>query len=194
MKTKLILATALVCSASLTGAEIWLPEAEHTEVLVYWDHAGFSEQSLEFTRVEGSLDLSVTAIPEAKANFSVPVDSLATGVERFNDDLLGTTFFNAVEFPDIRFVSSAFEQVDGETLKVTGGLTIRDVTRPVVFTVTVHAIGEHPVGKFLKEFEGQWMGVTAETTIKRSEWGMGAFTAIGSDDIRIVINSEMKAQ
>lgn len=188
------MAGILAVSASLVQAEIWVPDPDHTEVRVYWDHSGFSEQSLEFTKVDGTLDFSVEAIPEAQANFSIPVSSLATGVERFNSDLLGATFFDAENYPEISFKSTAFEQVDGQTLKVSGDLTIKDATHPAIFDVTVHRIGEHPVGKFLAEYEGQWIGMTAIATIKRSEWGMGAFVAIGSDELKIVISSEMKAQ
>jgi len=108
--------------------------------------------------------------------------------------LWGATFFDIETYPTISFQSTSFQQTGPKTLKVRGELTIKDVTKEAIFDVTVHSVGDHPVGKFFKAFQGKWLGVTAVATITRSEWGMGAFVPIGSDEIRIVINSEMKEQ
>jgi polyisoprenoid-binding protein YceI len=180
--------------ASGAGAETWRVDPEHTEVRVYWDHAGFSEQSLEFTRVDGSLNFSMNAVPDSQAFFTIPVDSMETGVARFNNDLWSDTFFDLETYPQISFHSTSFQQVGPKQLKVRGDLTIKDVTKEAEFDVTVHNVGAHPVGKYFKYFEGTWLGVTAVATIKRSEWNMGAFVPMGSDEIRIVINSELKAE
>ncbi|MDU9003910.1 YceI family protein [Sedimentitalea todarodis] len=180
--------------ASAAQAETWMVDPEHTEVRVYWDHAGFSEQSLEFTEVDGSLNFSLDSVPSSTAFFAIPVSSMETGVERFNSDLWSDTFFDVANFPLVSFNSTSFQQVGPTQLKVKGDLTIKDVTREAEFDVTVHNVGEHPVGKYFKYFAGTWLGVTAVATIKRSEWNMGAFVPMGSDEIRIVINSELRAQ
>ncbi|WP_424984344.1 YceI family protein [Microbulbifer sp. S227A] len=174
-------------------AETWIVDPEHTEVRVYWDHSGFSEQSLEFTKVDGSLNFSLNSVPESSAFFTIPVDSMETGVERFNNDLWSDTFFDLEKYPLISFNSTSFQQVAPMKLRVRGDLTIKDVTKETEFDVTVHAVGEHPVGRYFNYFSGTWLGVTAVANIKRSEWNMGAFVPMGSDDIRIVINSELRA-
>lgn len=175
-------------------AETWMVDPQHTEVRVYWDHAGFSEQSLEFTEVDGSLNFSLDSVPSSTAFFTIPVSSMVTGVERFNNDLWSNTFFDVENYPLLSFNSTSFQQVGPKQLKVKGDLTIKDVTKEAEFDVTVHNMGEHPVGKYFEYFAGNWLGVTAVATIKRSEWNMGAFVSMGSDEIRIVINSELKAQ
>lgn len=189
-----VLGVFLLSCTPAVQAETWAADPDHTEVRVYWDHAGFSEQSLEFTKVDGSLTFSLNSVPDSTAFFSVPVSSLATGVERFNQDLWGATFFDVDTYPTISFQSTSFRQTGAKALKVTGELTIKDVTNEATFDVIVHSVGEHPVGQYFKAFQGNWLGVTAVATIKRSEWGMGAFVPIGSDEIRIVINSEMREQ
>ncbi len=192
---KSILATAFLSVwASMACAEVWVIDPQHTEVRAYWDHAGFSEQSLEFTKVDGSLTFSLDSVPQSQAFFTIPVSSLVSGVDRFDNDLWSPTFFDLENFPLISFNSTGFQQVGPKNLKVTGDLTIKDVTREAVFDVTVHNVGEHPVGKYFSYFHGKWLGVTAVTTIKRSEWDMGAFLQLGSDEIRVVINSELRAQ
>lgn len=196
MIRKTITAGIFAVSTMVSGAqaESWKVDPEHTEVRVYWDHAGFSEQSLEFTEVDGSLTFSLDSVPASSAFFTIPVSSMETGVERFNNDLWSSTFFDVENYPLISFNSTSFQQVGPKSLKVRGDLTIKDVTKEAEFDVTVHNIGEHPVGKLFKYFEGKWLGMTAVATINRSEWDMGAFIPMGSDEIRIVINSELRAQ
>lgn len=194
---RMTIAAGVVAAFTLVSAvhaETWMVDPEHTEVRVYWDHAGFSEQSLEFTEVDGSLNFSLDSVPSSTAFFTIPVSSMETGVERFNNDLWSNTFFDVENYPLLSFNSTSFQQVGPKQLKVKGDLTIKDVTKEAEFDVTVHNVGEHPVGKYFKYFAGNWLGVTAVATIKRSEWNMGAFVPMGSDEIRIVINSELQEQ
>lgn len=185
---------AMVTTVSGATAETWRVDPEHTEVRVYWDHSGFSEQSLEFTEVDGSLTFSLDSVPDSRAFFTIPVKSMETGVARFNNDLWSDTFFDVERYPMISFNSTSFQQVAPRQLKVRGDLTIKNVTKEAEFDVTVHNVGEHPVSKYFAYFKGTWLGVTAVATIRRSDWGMGAFVPMGSDEVRIVINSELKAE
>ncbi len=180
-----------ILGGAATG-ETWRADTDHTEVRAYWDHGGFSEQSLEFTEVVGELQFSLESVADSRAFFTIPVKSLATGVERLDSDLWGPTFFDAETYPNISFSSTSFRQTGPMEVEVTGDLTIRDVTRPVTFDVTVRNVGEHPVAQYFAAFKGNWLGVTAVARILRSEWGMGAFIPIGSDEIRIEINSELR--
>jgi polyisoprenoid-binding protein YceI len=195
MKVKVkYVAVAFAVFAACAEADTWRADPDHTEVRAYWDHSGFSEQSLEFTKFDGSLQFSLDAVPQSNAFFSIPVSSIATGVAQLDKDLLGPTFFDVENYPNISFQSSSFRQVGPMKVIVTGDLTIKDVTREATFDVMVLNLGEHPVGRFYKPFQGTWLGVFAVATIKRSDWGMGAFVPIGSDEIRIEINSELKAE
>lgn len=166
----------------------------HTEVRIYWTHAGFSEQSAEFHTIEGGVTFSPDALDTTKADVTVKVDSIDSGFEALDTHLKSDDFFNAESFPDIRFVSTGVEQTGEHTAKMTGDLTIRDVTKPVTLDVTVVNYGEHPVGAFYDYYKGQWLGARAETVVKRSDWGIDTFIPVGSDEIRVVISTEMKAQ
>lgn len=46
-------------------------------------------------------------------------------------------FLDVVDYPTITFRSTAFEKVATDTFRVTGDLTIRDITRPVALTAVV---------------------------------------------------------
>ena len=194
MKTALLATTAAaIFAVSAANAENWVPDPTHTEVLIGWYHAGFSIQTAKFNQVEGALQFTPGDIAGASADFSVIVSSIDTGVPDFDGHLKSADFFDAETYPTIRFVSTSVEQTGEMTVKATGDLTIKDVTKPATFDITVHQMGEHPVGQFFDFYKGQWLGMTATTTINRSEWGVDGFIPVGSDAIDITINTEMRA-
>ena len=187
-----LLAAALSTTASFATAGTWHPDPTHTDVVVSWNHAGFSIQTAKFHEVKGTLDFEPGDIAGAKADFSVVASSIDTGIETFDTELAGPAFFDAANHPDIRFVSTSVEQTGDMSVKAMGNMTMKGVTKPVVFDITVHSMGPHPVGGFLEYNQGEWLGMTATTTIKRSEFGVDPFIPVGSDEIEITISSEMR--
>ncbi len=189
-----LIAAALIAAAPAASALTWTPDQSHTEVRVYWNHSGFSEQSLDFFSVAGAMEFTPGDLSTVAADFTVMIDSLLTGDDRFDADLKSPNFFDVAVFPEARFVSTSVEQVGDMAVRVTGDLTIKDVTQEITWDVDVLALGEHPVGQFLELYQGEWLGIQAETTIKRSDFGIAAFIPVGSDEVRIVINSELKGE
>jgi polyisoprenoid-binding protein YceI len=175
-------------------ANTWIADPTHTEVRAYYNHAGFSEQSVEFREFDGSLSFVPGEVENARAEFSIPVASVTSGVEMFDGHIQGENLFDAANHPEITFVSTSVEQNGDMAARVTGDLTFKGATGEAVFDVVVYALGEHPVGQFFDEYKGEWLGFTAETTIKRSDWGMDFLIPVGSDEVRIFISSEMKAE
>lgn len=189
------LATAgLMFGATQLAAETYTPDPSHTNVRVTWNHVGFSEQGLNFRTVDGTVDFDADDIPATKIDMTVDLSSIDTGVPALDEHLQGSDFFSAEDFPDAHFVSTSVEQTSDTTATVTGDLTIRDVTKPVTLDVTLNAIGEHPLGQFMDFYKGDWIGVTATGTIKRSDWGMDMMVPAVSDDVTLFISTEMKAE
>jgi len=187
-------AAALAALPAASFADAFAFDPAHTEVRIYWTHAGFSEQSAEFHAIDGGVTFTPDALTATRADVTVKVDSIDTGFEALDTHLKSGDFFDAETYPEIRFVSTGVEQTGERTAKLTGDLTLRGVTKPVTLDVTVVNYGAHPVGAFYDFYKGQWLGARAETVVKRSDWGIDAFIPIGSDEIRVVISTEMKAQ
>ncbi len=189
----LLLAAALSATASLAVAETWYPDPTHTDVVITWNHAGFSLQTAKFHEVTGTLEFEAGNIAEAKADFGVVVSSVDTGVADLDKELVGEAFFDAANHPEIRFVSTSVEQTGDMSVTATGDLTIKGVTKPATFDIVVHNMGTHPLGEFFDYNKGEWLGMTATTTLNRSEWGVDTFIPVGSDAIDIQINTELRA-
>lgn len=193
MKSLLATASLVAALAVPASAETWYVDPTHTDVVAAWNHAGFSMQTLKFHEVEGSLEFVPGEVEAAQANFSILVDSVDTGLEILDTELKGEAFFNSAEYPTISFVSTSVEQTGEMTVTATGNLTMLGVTNPVSFEILVHNLGEHPLGQFFEYNQGEWLGMTATTSINRSEWGLGHLIPVGSDQIDITINVELKA-
>ena len=86
-------------------------------------------------------------------------------------------------FPDAKFASTKVEAAGDNKLRVTGDLTLRGVTRPVVLDVTLN--------KAAAGRDGQpRIGFDAAATIKRSDFGLGLFAPKVSDEVALRITTE----
>ena len=92
-------------------------------------------------------------------------------------------FFDIAKFPTAKFVSTKVEKTGEKTAKVTGDLTIKGITKPVVLDVTLNGMGEN--------FEKiKTVGFSGSTTIKRSDFGMKDYLPMLGDDVKLEIESE----
>jgi len=186
--------TAAVVSASLavTGlaqaAETYVFDKAHTQIQFSWDHFGVSRMSGLILDYEGSLTFDAAAPENSNLTINAKTDSLWTHVDKLTEHLKAEDFFNAAKFPEMTFTTTSVEKTGDTTGKITGDLTIKDVTKPVTFDVEMIFQGEHPFSK------KPALGFRATTTIMRSEFDVGKFAPAVSDEIRIQIDTEMVQQ
>jgi len=93
-------------------------------------------------------------------------------------------FFDVEKFPEMTFKSTAVERTGETTLKVTGDVTLRGITRPMTLAVSVtDRRPDAPAGARYARFR-------AEGSIKRSEFGMTKFVDVVGDVVDITIRAE----
>lgn len=118
-----------------------------------------------FTKVDGTLDLDEANPLRSSVRATIDVTTLNTGDAQRDAHLRSPDFFDVERFPTIAFQSTNVERVDDENWKVTGDLTIRDVTRPV--TLAVEYEGQ------IKDAYGKQRGAfTAATAFDRKDFGL----------------------
>ncbi len=188
-----ILAASLATLPAAAMAETYSFDAGHTEVRFFWDHAGVSEQSGEWGKVEGTVDFDPEDVAATKVTVTIDPASVNTGVEALDKHMKTADMFDVEKFDTITFESTSAVQSGKNTLTVTGDLTIKDKTHPMTLDVTLLHMGDHPVGKFIDYYKGDWLGVKATGRLLRSEYGVGYGAPLTSDLIRIEIASELKA-
>ena len=146
-------------------------------------HFGLSTQRGRFDQTSGR----VVVDQERKTgtvDIVIDANSIDTGVKQLDEVLRGAEFLNVAQYPTLSFHSSELK-FDGDQLATVDGVfTMLGVSRPVTLTVTHYKCGVDPItSKYV-------CGVDAETTLKRSDFGMTKFLPFVSDDVTLKIQVE----
>ncbi len=149
----------------------------HLEAGLFWGR---------FNALEGTVRWTLE--PRAVPTFDVTakVANADTGSDKLDGNLQGPNFFNAKEFPTIRFVSSAGTAVGDRHWSIPGELTLRGVTKQVTVDCVATGIGAGPTGPKA--------GFECTLTIKRSDfgmtWGIEKPAKSLGDEVKLVIALE----
>ena len=147
------------------AAETYKLDPNHTAITWHISHFGFSNPSGKFMNVDGTLVLDEANPAASAAQAVIKAASLATRTEQREAHLKSSDFLEVEKYPELRFVSTKVEPLGGDRYRVTGDLTIRDVTKPVVLDVTHEGQSKDPWG-------GERMGFSATTRIDRRDFGL----------------------
>ena len=162
-------------------------DAGHTLVLAQWNHMGFSNPSANFGNAEGKIVYNAEDVTQSSVEVTLPLSGLSSFTAAFDEHLRSADFFDATTFPQATFKSTKVEAAGTNKLTVTGDLTIKDKTAPVVLDVTLNGAGEHPMAK------KPAIGFDATTTLKRTDFGVGAYVPNVSDEVKVRITTEAVA-
>jgi polyisoprenoid-binding protein YceI len=190
MKTLTLLIAMLAAGPVL--ATTYTLEPNYTQVVFSWDHLGYSHPTAQIAQGEGMLEFDPMQPTMASLQVTLPVSSLMTGVPDLDERLKSEDFFDVAKFPQATFRSSSVEKGMGaDHLKVTGDLTIRNITRPVTLDVKVLKQGTNPRTNVAT------VGFDATGMLKRSDFKLDAFVPQVGDQITLRIacqGAESKGQ
>jgi polyisoprenoid-binding protein YceI len=128
-------------------------------------HAMVTKVRGSFAEFAGSFDLDTSSWPASTAQVTIQVASIDTGNEQRDEHLRTNDFFDAPNHPLITFTSTRVEQTAEDTFTVTGDLTIKGTTRPVIVDFAYTGSAVDPYGNTRAGFEGI-------STINRSDFGI----------------------
>lgn len=179
----------VAASVAQNFATKWVLDKSHSNIRFTVTHMVVSECEGSFKNFDGSFAAEKADFSDAKVNFTIDVNSINTDNEGRDKHLKGDDFFNAAQFPQIKFESTAFTPQGGNKYKLEGNLTVRDVTKPVVFDVTY--------GGTINGGRGAKAGFKAKTTIDRFVYGLkwnrmteAGGLAVGKD-VEVTVNIEL---
>ena len=187
MRIRLLSAAALLAFAAapaFAAPVTYKIDPTHTIVLAQWNHFGFSNPSASFGNVEGTLVYDAADVARSSVEVTLPLSGLEGFSAKFNEHLRSADFFDAAKFPKATFKSTKVEAAGEGKLKVTGDLTVKDITRPVVLDVTLNKAADHPMTK------APTIGFDATTTLSRTEFGVGNYAPAVSDEVQLRITTE----
>lgn len=184
----LIFAGALaMLSAPALAAEKYTLDPSHSQVVFSYDHLGYSTTYGMFSGFEGEIMFDQDNPASSSVSVTFPVKSMFTGWEGRKNHFMSADFFNASDDDLVEFVSTSIEVTGEDTALITGNLTMNGQTKPVVLDTKLNKAAPHPRG-------GQpWLGFDATTQILRSDFGVGNFAPVISDEVDIMISVEAQA-
>ncbi|NLU69468.1 YceI family protein [Streptomyces sp. HNM0574] len=148
---------------ALTGE--WIIDSAHSRIGFSVRHAMVTTVRGAFAEYESRLYFDGRDPSRSQARIAMSTASVRTGEEQRDAHLAGRDFLDAAKYPRMTFVSTAVELAGPDVYRMTGDLTIRDVTRPVVLELTY-------IGYVTDPFGYERVGFDGTTTINRSEWGL----------------------
>jgi polyisoprenoid-binding protein YceI len=143
-------------------AGTWVIDPMHSEVGFTVRHL-MSKVRGKFERFEGSVVVGDEP-DQSVATATIELDSINTGTQQRDDHLRSGDFFGAEVTPQMTFSSTGIK-LEGDSIKVTGDLTIKNVTNQVELDVEFLGTGHDHYGGLRAGFE-------ASTVISRKEWGI----------------------
>lgn len=174
-------------------AGVWLLDSAHSEVSFTVKHLMVSKVRGRFGSIEGKA-VTGSAFTDAQIEAEIDVTSITTGDAGRDGHLRSEDFFDVEKFPKAKFVSTSIEATKTEDeLLLHGDLTIRDVTLPVTFAVTVGGVATDPYGQTKAAAE-------ATATISRGAFGLTWNTALEtggvlvSDEVKLTIDAQVVLQ
>lgn len=172
-----------------TTTSTWTIDAAHSSVEFAVKHMMFSTVKGSFNEFSGTIVLDERNVEGSTVTVEINPRSVNTRDDKRDEHLRSADFFGVEQNPTIRFTSTRIETVDGDTLKITGDLTMNGVTREVVLDAEFSGRGMSPFGM-------EVIGYTATTKINRRDFNVNwnaALEAGGvlvSDEVKITLDIE----
>jgi polyisoprenoid-binding protein YceI len=162
-------------------------DPDHGKITWSVTHLGYSTYYGQFTGVSATLDLDPKAPAKSRLSVGVPLSGVLTGSAALEKHLAGADFFDSAKFPTATFTATGIETTSPTTARITGDLTLRGVTKPVIVDATFNQAGINPIDKrYTVGFDGR-------AVIKRSDFGITTFLPLVGDEVTLRIEGEFKA-
>jgi polyisoprenoid-binding protein YceI len=156
----------------------------HTDVIAQWSHFGYSNPIAHFGDVDGTIVYDAENVGASSVEVTLPMSGMSSHVAKFDEHLRSAELFDVANFPAATFKSTKVESAGEGKLTITGDLTIKGVTRPVVLAATINKVADHPMSK------QPTAGFDATASFKRSDFGLGLYAPAVSDEVQIRITTE----
>lgn len=187
MKKLNVLVAALLFAGAATAQTTWDLDKAHSNVQFNVTHMVVSEVNGAFTDFNGAIVSKSDDFNGAEVTFTAKTASVNTGNENRDKHLKSDDFFNAEQFPEIKFKGTIVKT--GGKYQLKGDFTMRDVTKPVVFDITYG--GQIDTGRGIKA------GFKFTGKINRLEYGLKWSNKLASgelavaDEVEVVVKAEL---
>jgi polyisoprenoid-binding protein YceI len=150
----------------------WNIDTAHASATFKVQHLGISWVRGQVFGMKGEVNYDPENIEATTFNGTLDVATVNSGNEMRDGHLKSPDFFDVANYPEIKFVSKSVSKVDENHAKVTGDLTIKDVTKEVVLDVEFHGINKRPSAIDPEGQERDVAAFSAKTNLNRNDYGL----------------------
>lgn len=181
-------ADSLIRTPAQVQSGSYVLDAAHGKITWSVDHMGFSTYVGQFTGVDATLKLDVANPSASRLVANVKTDSVGSFNQALDDHLKTADFLDTANHPTARFQATRIRMTDEDSAEITGNLTLRGITRPIVMTADFNQAGVNPVD------QQYTVGFDGEATIKRSDFGISYGLPLLGDEVKLHMEAEFKLQ
>ena len=189
-------------TAPTTPTGTYAIDPSHSRIGFVARHAMVTKVRGSFNEFEGSGHFDAENPANSHLALIIQANSIDTRNEDRDGHLKSNDFFDMETYPEIKFASTAVEKVDDDNYRVTGDLTIKDVTKPVTFKVEFDGVQADPwgntkdvtkpvtidfeyTGTAVDPYQNQRIGFDGSTTVNRKDWGVNWNTALDTGGVLV---------
>jgi len=173
---------------STVSAGHYRMDPHHWSVTFDVEHLGYARFVMRFDRATAQLDWREGGLERASVEATLDAASVDTNVPALDKLVKGKDMLDAARYPLIRFVSTRFTRTGDARGTLSGDLTIRGVTRPVVLDVTFNGAAPNPLTK------QPTLGFSARGRFSRAQFGLSSWYPAVGDDVAVRIEAEFARQ
>ena len=169
----------------------WVIDPAHSEIQFKVRHLMIATVTGSFTDYQADVQSEEYDLMNAKVVFTAKLDSITSGNPDRDTHLKSPDFFDASNYPEIKFVSKSVKPGDSkEEFQLTGDLTVRGITKSITLDVEFGGIVKDPWGNTKA-------GFTITGKLNRKDFGLtwNAMTEAGglvvSDEVKINCGVEL---
>ncbi|MFK7943829.1 MAG: YceI family protein [Paracoccaceae bacterium] len=183
----LALAGALLLATPLAALSApFTLDKSHAHVTFSVGHLGFSTVHGQFRKFDANIVFDPENVEATQVNFVIDAASVETFWEARDKHIRGKDFLDVANHPEITFVTTSVKPTGTDTADVTGDLTMRGVTQPVIFQATLNKMGPSPFNP-----NQTIAGFTVTGEIDRTKYGVSYAAPAVSSIIPVKIELEM---
>ena len=143
----------------------WVIDGGHSAINFSARHMMLTTVRGQFAKFNGTVHFDEKHPANSTVDVSIDATSLNSNDEKRDGHLKSPDFFDVAAYPAIAFKSKSVKGIDDNSAKLTGDLTIKNVTKEVTLDVEYHGQQKAPWGTTSA-------GFSAITKINREDWGL----------------------
>ena len=161
-----------------TATATYSIDPTHSRICFAARHAMVTKVRGSFNDFEGSGYFDAENPAASNLQLTIQAASIDTRNADRDGHLRSNDFFDMETYPTITFTSTSVEALDADTYRVTGDLTIKDVTKPVTIDFDVAGTAVDPYGNTR-------LGLDGSVVVNRKDWGVNWNAALEAGGVLV---------